>query len=187
MNIKLWIVIGIAAALVLLWAYLEWTRMRLEKELKEDEDELAKHNSLKAMADSKGWKYQPIRIGLLVFINRTPEEGPNRLYIRNDGRYMGFDDFEKQVEYIDELHKKYNVKNKKQTITLTAHEIQSGSTRVKNAEGLIVQLPSTHDGRNTWLLNYGVGIESQEKRKKYPDVKWNDETQALETSPKEKK
>lgn len=40
-------------------------------------------------------------------------------------------------------------------IHLTPHEIQSGSTRVDWAEGLIRQLPETHDGRNSWLLNYG--------------------------------
>lgn len=38
---------------------------------------------------------------------------------------------------------------------MTAHEIQSGLDRVRYAEGLIRQLPNTHDGRNTWLLNYG--------------------------------
>ena len=40
-------------------------------------------------------------------------------------------------------------------IEFTPHEIQSGSTRVDWAEGLIRQLPETHDGRNSWLLNYG--------------------------------
>ena len=28
------------------------------------------------------------------------------------------------------------------------------------AQGLILQLPCTHEGRNSWLLNYGVGEES---------------------------
>lgn len=40
-------------------------------------------------------------------------------------------------------------------IKLTPAEIQSGVSRVKRAEGLIRQLPATHDGRNNWLLNYG--------------------------------
>lgn len=40
-------------------------------------------------------------------------------------------------------------------INLTPHEIQSKHSRVKWAEGLIKQLPETHDGRNSWLLNYG--------------------------------
>jgi len=40
-------------------------------------------------------------------------------------------------------------------ILLDPHEIQSGHTRVDWAEGLIRQLPEDHDGRNSWLLNYG--------------------------------
>lgn len=42
-------------------------------------------------------------------------------------------------------------------ILLTAAEIQSGSSRVKWAEGLIRQLPETHEGRNSWLMNYAEG------------------------------
>jgi len=57
---------------------------------------------------------------------------------------------------------------KKTIIKLNAHEIQSGSSRVKNAEGLIKQLPVNHDGRNTWLLNYGTGEEAIEIRKARP-------------------
>lgn len=44
---------------------------------------------------------------------------------------------------------------KTKSIELTAAEIQSGSTRVDWAEGLIKQLPENHEGRNSWLLNYG--------------------------------
>lgn len=43
---------------------------------------------------------------------------------------------------------------KKTTIKLTGAEIQSGHSRVDWAEGLIKQLPTSHDGRNSWLLNY---------------------------------
>lgn len=43
-------------------------------------------------------------------------------------------------------------------------EQQSGLDRVRQAEGLILQLPSSHDGRNTWLLNYGTGPEAIAKR-----------------------
>jgi hypothetical protein len=46
---------------------------------------------------------------------------------------------------------------KKRAIYLNAAEIQSCLDRVKWAEGLILQLPKNHDGRNSWLLNYGVG------------------------------
>jgi len=38
---------------------------------------------------------------------------------------------------------------------LNKAEIKSGVSRVKWAEGLIRQLPESHDGRNSWLLNYG--------------------------------
>lgn len=48
----------------------------------------------------------------------------------------------------------------KQAITLDAVELQSGLTRVNWAEGLIVQLPKEHEGRNSWLLNYGVSEEA---------------------------
>jgi hypothetical protein len=41
------------------------------------------------------------------------------------------------------------------TIQLTPAEIQSRHDRVRWAEGLIKQLPENHDGRNSWLLNYG--------------------------------
>ena len=34
-------------------------------------------------------------------------------------------------------------------------EIQSGLTRMRWAELLIRQLPESHDGRNSWLLNWG--------------------------------
>lgn len=46
-------------------------------------------------------------------------------------------------------------------IILDAAEIQSGLSRVKRAEGLIEQLPPDHDGRNSWLLNYGTGAAAQ--------------------------
>lgn len=48
-----------------------------------------------------------------------------------------------------------NVPGKPTSIKLTPAEIQSGLDRVRWAEGLIRQLPETHDGRNSWLMNYG--------------------------------
>jgi len=42
-------------------------------------------------------------------------------------------------------------------IGLTPAEVQSGHDRVKWAEGLIRQLPRTHEGRNSWLMNFGEG------------------------------
>lgn len=52
------------------------------------------------------------------------------------------------IEYLDYPYRKI--------IVLTDVEVQSKSDRVKWAEGLIKQLPETHDGRNSWLLNYGT-------------------------------
>ena len=51
-------------------------------------------------------------------------------------------------------------------IKLNKHEKQSGINRVEHAEGLILQLPENHDGRNTWLLNYGIRKEAKLLRKK---------------------
>ncbi len=50
-------------------------------------------------------------------------------------------------------------------IKLSKAEKQSGISRVSHAEGLILQLPKTHDGRNTWLLNYGYRQEAVSLRK----------------------
>lgn len=62
----------------------------------------------------------------------------------------------------------------------TPHEVQSRTSRVRHAELLIVQLPSDHDGRNTWLLNYGIGKEAQMLRDQR-GIKFNYETQAAFT------
>lgn len=51
-------------------------------------------------------------------------------------------------------------------IYLTKAEQQSNLSRQRHAELLISQLPKDHDGRNTWLLNYGVGEEAQAVRDK---------------------
>lgn len=66
-------------------------------------------------------------------------------------------------------------------IKLTGFEIQSGLDRQRNAELLILQLPEHHDGRNTWLLNYGIGPEAVEKRTKR-GVAFVDEFRACETT-----
>lgn len=63
---------------------------------------------------------------------------------------------------------------------LTPVEAQSGLTRVRHAELLILQLPNDHDGRNSWLLNFGVGEEAQARRIKL-NVAFIRSTQAAET------
>jgi hypothetical protein len=45
-------------------------------------------------------------------------------------------------------------------IVLTGAEVQSGLDRVRWAEGLIRQLPADHDGRNSWLENYGLPVDA---------------------------
>lgn len=51
-------------------------------------------------------------------------------------------------------------------LKLTPAEIQSGLSRQRFAELLIEQLPSNHDGRNTWLMNYGIGDHAKTLRDK---------------------
>ena len=71
----------------------------------------------------------------------------------------------------------------KKIIRLNAAEIQSGISRVRTAEALIMQLPREHDGRNTWLLNYGTGAVAVELRAR-KGLKWNSETQSCELAGK---
>ena len=49
--------------------------------------------------------------------------------------------------------------NANEVIYLTKAELESGFTRVQWAEALIKQLPKEHEGRNSWLLNYGKAQE----------------------------
>lgn len=44
----------------------------------------------------------------------------------------------------------------RELFTLDATELQSRVNRLQIATGLILQLPCTHDGRATWLLNYAT-------------------------------
>lgn len=46
-------------------------------------------------------------------------------------------------------------------ITLTPAEVSSGYDRVQWAEGLIRQLPVDHEGRNSWLMNYGDPVKRE--------------------------
>ena len=64
-------------------------------------------------------------------------------------------------------------------IKLTRAEIQSNYDRVKWAEGLIAQLPANHDGRNSWLLNYGRSDEARAKQEARK-LGWNAVTRAAE-------
>ena len=69
---------------------------------------------------------------------------------------------------------------KKNKIKLTGAEVQSGHNRQDWAETLITQLPVDHDGRNSWLLNYGKGVQSESIRFKR-GVEWNEKTESAHT------
>lgn len=62
-------------------------------------------------------------------------------------------------------------------IALSAAEEMSGLDRVRHAEALVSQLPEQHDGRNTWLLNYGVGKEAEAMRHAKL-LHWDEETRS---------
>ena len=66
-------------------------------------------------------------------------------------------------------------------VKLTKAEAQSGLSRVRYAENLILQLPADHEGRNTWLMNYGVRGEARAFRAEQK-LGWVRETEAAETS-----
>ncbi len=59
----------------------------------------------------------------------------------------------------------YRIKPETQTA-----EQQSGYSRLEWAEDLIKQLPETHDGRNSWLLNYGSKPEPNPDVVRYMDI-----------------
>lgn len=60
----------------------------------------------------------------------------------------------------------------------TQAEEQSAFSRLNWAENLILQLPKNHDGRNSWLMNYGIGTEAANFRKKR-NLVFNPETRAV--------
>lgn len=68
----------------------------------------------------------------------------------------------------------------RQAIMLSSAEIQSGSSRVKWAQGLVEQLPKPHDGRDSWLLNYGVG-EEYDRWRSEQGVAWDETEQCART------
>lgn len=73
----------------------------------------------------------------------------------------------------------YNEKSRSMMLMFNRVEVKSNLNRVRNAEGLILQLPEDHDGRNTWLLNYGSGEEAVKMREER-GIKWDDKTQSAE-------
>lgn len=74
------------------------------------------------------------------------------------------------------------IKNRRKRlgILFTPAEKQSGLDRQRAAEGLIEQLPENHDGRNTWLLNYGVKDVAVQLRQKHK-LTFSEKYRAAET------
>jgi len=71
--------------------------------------------------------------------------------------------------------------NRPRIIMLNKAEVQSGFDRQKAAEGLIQQLPLFHNGRDTWLLNYGVSDEAQTMRRNR-GIEWVEKYRAAQTT-----
>ena len=67
----------------------------------------------------------------------------------------------------------------KKKIKLSSVEVNGRFSRVTIAENLIKQLPTDHDGRNTWLLNYGKSEEAKKLRKNR-GLKFDKKTQSCE-------
>lgn len=89
----------------------------------------------------------------------------------------GFDNGQDELK--EQLVLQSAVEISKDVIKLNQAETGSGLTRVKWAEGLIKQLPRHHEGRNSWLRNYGTDEESEGMRKD-SNSKWHEETQSAE-------
>ena len=73
------------------------------------------------------------------------------------------------------------IANRSRVILKTKAEVQSNYDRQKWAEGLILQLPKDHDGRNSWLLNYGTSEEAQKIRARHiHKPKWDEKHSAAD-------
>ena len=97
-----------------------------------------------------------------------------------------FDDRSAGIVDIDKARLTHT--EKPDVIKLTGAEMQSGLDRQRAAEGLIKQMPEDHDGRNTWLLNYGISDLAKQLRLNHSSgaVKWDIGTNAAETVTTEK-
>lgn len=76
---------------------------------------------------------------------------------------LGMDDQVQETFHMVQAAEKDITEFKKQ------HTVKKVGDLLKWTEGLILQLPETHDGRNTWLLNHGRGEEAVKLRRKHPD------------------
>ena len=72
----------------------------------------------------------------------------------------------------------------KKKIKLTKSERRSGFNRLMWAECLILQLPEDHEGRNSWLLNYGIRCAARKLREQHPlEMTWSAKHRAANPAP----
>ena len=145
--------------------------------------------------------YAPFKVNNAYWKKHNPQVGG--YYVQYEGGYESFspadafedgyilirdekegplmpDGIETRADYIEYILTIHSILPS-EAIILNAHEIQSRFSRVRHAQGLIMQLDKNHDGRNTWLLNYGINEESIAKRKKR-DLEFVENTQSCELS-----
>lgn len=98
------------------------------------------------------------------------ERKVEKQHAKHEPNYQKIDDLN---ESISALRDTLNV------VYLNNVEIRSGVSRIAHAEKLITQLPINHEGRNTWLLNYGIMEEAKNFRKN-KNLEFDEQTQSCE-------
>lgn len=120
-----------------------------------------------------------IETGIVATLEQTEDSFTKEEMIRF-AKYSKSYQTPKSVEgAFDKWKEKREENSTTDVIHLNKAEIQSKHSRVNHAEGLISQLPETHDGRNTWLMNYGTGPESM-KLRGLKNLKFDDTTLSCE-------
>jgi hypothetical protein len=111
--------------------------------------------------------------------NEIIKETIKKLQKKVDKQYLKSKD-KRNYQKINDLNESISALEKTvHSIYLNDVEIQSKLTRVLRAEKLIMQLPADHEGRNSWLLNYGIEEESLLLRKN-KNLEFDEETQSCE-------
>jgi len=86
-------------------------------------------------------------------------EGYGVVYVKFEYRKQAANMLRQQQAEIEALKKDLLKYDRLAWHDLTKAELESGLSRVQWAEALIKQLPEEHEGRNSWLLNYGKAQE----------------------------
>lgn len=90
----------------------------------------------------------------------SPEEGFGKGYSLCTKKLEDNEGWTLAMDTVTEVCITATLESTTDVIHLNKAEIQSKHSRVNRAEDLISQLPKEHDGRNTWLLNYGTRPEA---------------------------